>query len=68
LVKSKWLRKGGLKGGKPTQRVSPLYVFLVLFLHKKRTDKEDKGWVVEVGFKRNKKTQLKINTDIIPIK
>ncbi|MCL2821623.1 MAG: hypothetical protein FWD86_00270, partial [Firmicutes bacterium] len=25
--KSKWLWKGGLKGGKPAQRVSPLYVF-----------------------------------------
>jgi len=36
LVKSKWLWKGGLKGGKPAQRVSPFYGFFAFFFYIKK--------------------------------
>jgi len=59
----------GFLGGDFSLEVSPtLNGFLVLFLHKKRTVVSGVGLIVEVGFNRQKENQLKINTDIIPIK
>ncbi|MCL2822288.1 MAG: hypothetical protein FWD86_03730, partial [Firmicutes bacterium] len=60
---------GGFKGGKTNPKgFTPLWFFCALFLHKKRTDKNEKRLSVEVGFDRKKENQLKTNTDIVPIK
>jgi len=32
--------------------------FLVLFLHKKRTVNNEKGWIADVGFKIEKENQF----------
>ncbi|MCL2822072.1 MAG: hypothetical protein FWD86_02605 [Firmicutes bacterium] len=60
---------GGIKGGKTNPKgFPPLWFFCVLFLHKKRTDKNEKGLIAEVGYYRNKENQLKLNNIHNPIK